>query len=508
MKELDASTIREQNITSLQLMERAAERAAEAIAMEWPAKGTPVVVFAGPGNNGGDGLAVARLLAGRGYAVKAYLFNTGDHLSNDCAENKKRILETEGVEFTEVTSQFEAPALTEEMLVVDALFGTGLDRPATGGFATLIKFINAAPAQVVAIDMPSGLMSEDNAQNIPSNIIQAHLTLTFQHLKPAMLIAENNIYCGRIKVLDIGLSAQKAAALDTPYFFTEAADVRQMLQERPAFGHKGTFGHALLVCGRYGMAGAAILSAKACLKSGVGKVTIHTPKRNNDLLQISVPEALLSHDADDAIFTTPNLSDAFSAIALGPAIGTDKRTALAFIQQTGHAAVPLVIDADGINILADHRSWIRQIPKGTVFTPHLGEMSRLGLHSTDHFAALEEAKEMAVTHGFFIILKNRYTAVCTPQGKVYFNPTGNNALATAGSGDVLTGMLAALLAEGYETAAACRLAVFLHGLAGDLAATDLGQESVTASDLIDYLPKAFRALHGGEALPQFGPIEF
>ena len=508
MKELDASTIREQNITSLQLMERAAEHAAEAIAMEWPAKGTPVVVFAGPGNNGGDGLAIARLLAGKGYAVKAYLFNTGDRLSNDCAENKKRILETEGVEFTEVTSQFEAPALTEDMLVVDALFGTGLDRPATGGFATLIKFINAAPAQVVAIDMPSGLMSEDNAQNIPSNIIQAHLTLTFQHLKPAMLIAENNAYCGRIKVLDIGLSAQKAAALDTPYFFTEAADVRQMLLERPAFGHKGTFGHALLVCGRYGMAGAAILSAKACLKSGVGKVTIHTPKRNNDLLQISVPEALLSHDADDAIFTTPNLSDAFSAIALGPAIGTDKRTALAFIQQTGHAAVPLVIDADGINILADHRSWIRQIPKGTVFTPHLGEMSRLGLHSTDHFAALEEAKEMAVTHGFFIILKNRYTAVCTPQGKVYFNPTGNNALATAGSGDVLTGMLAALLAEGYETAAACRLAVFLHGLAGDLAATDLGQESVTASDLIDYLPKAFRALHGGETLPQFGPIEF
>lgn len=497
MKELDASTIQEDNIESIDLMERAAREAALYIVNHYQDKQQPIIVFSGPGNNGGDGLAIARLLYNQGYSdIQAFLFNTNNSLSPDCQKNASRLAEEcPEVKFTEVQQQFEAPDLSKERLIIDALFGTGLNKPLGGGYAALIRLINASDTDVVSIDMPSGLMCEDNTYNSPSAIVRATVTLTLGAPKLAQILADNQQYVGALQVLDIGLSKSKMQELDCPFCITEKEEVRAMLKSRPAFGHKGTFGNALIIAGKYGMAGAAVLAAKACLKSGVGKVTVHTPTRNNDILQMAVPEAVLDHDEDDKIFTNTVRLDGFQAVGVGPGIGTDKRTALAFIEQVSHADVPLVIDADGINILGGHKGWIQQIPANTVITPHPREMQRLGICNGDSYSILMEAINMARQHRFYICLKGHYTGVCTPEGKVYFNPTGNSGMATAGSGDVLTGIILALLAQQYAPEEACRLGVYLHGLAGDMAAADLGEHSVMASDIIAYLPAAFKKIN-------------
>lgn len=493
LQELDDFTIRQESIASVDLMERAATKVAAAIRERWPLE-TPVTIFAGPGNNGGDALAVARLLAETGYKVETFLFNTNGKLSPDCEENKERLKKLEGTSFTEITSQFEPPRLTESHLVVDGLFGTGLNKPLNGGFASLVKLINASPAKVVSIDMPSGLMCEDNTYNIPNHIICAGLTLTFQLPKLAMLLADNQKYIGELQILDIGLSKEKIEEIETGFSITEEEVIKNLLRERSPFGHKGTFGHSLLIAGKYGMAGAAVLAAQACLRSGAGKVTIHTPKRNNDILQTCVPEAILDHDNDENIFTTPIDTEPYDAMAIGPGIGTDRNTAIAFIEQVSRSRIPLLIDADGLNILSGHKGWMQQIPRECILTPHPAELKRMGNHCTDSYTTLAEAREMACRHKIYIILKGHFTAICTPTGKTFFNPTGNSGMATAGSGDVLSGIITALLAGKYTQEEACLLGVYVHGLAGDLAAAELGEDSMTASDIIRYLPQAFRTL--------------
>lgn len=499
MKELDEYTIQNENITSLELMERAAREVALFIITNYDRQ-RPVTIFAGPGNNGGDGLAVARLLNQDGFhSIDVFLFNTNNSLSEDCKANAERLKDDcPNVTLTEVIQQFEAPKLENNSLVIDALFGTGMSRPLGGGFAALVKFINASGTEVVSIDMPSGLMCEDNTLNSPSAIIKAHTTVTIGLPKLSLLLADNQQYVGKLFVAHIPMSYEMLDDANIDYHITEREEAKRMLKERFAFGHKGTFGNALLIAGQYGMAGAAILSARACLKAGVGKVTIHTPVLNNNILQTSVPEAVLRHDGDEQIFTTPVKSHDYQATAIGPGIGTDKRTALAFIEQTSHTTSPLIIDADGINILGDHKGWISQIPAQTIFTPHPKEMQRLGICNTDSYSTFLEAVSMAKRYKFYIVLKGHYTAVCCPNGKVYFNATGNSGMATAGSGDVLTGIILALTAQGYPLEAACRLSVYLHGIAGDLAAKDLTEYGVTASDIICYLPKAIKTLQKEE----------
>lgn len=493
LQELDDFTIRQESIASVDLMERAATKVAAAIRERWPQE-TPVTIFAGPGNNGGDALAVARLLAETGYQVETFLFNTNGKLSPDCEENKERLKKLEGTSFTEITSQFEPPRLTEFHLVVDGLFGTGLNKPLNGGFASLVKLINASPAKVVSIDMPSGLMCEDNTYNIPNHIVCADLTLTFQLPKLAMLLADNQKHIGELQILDIGLSKEKIGEIETGFSITEEEEIKSLLRERSPFGHKGTFGHSLLIAGKYGMAGAAVLAAQACLRSGAGKVTIHTPKRNNDILQTCVPEAILDHDNDENIFTTPIDTEPYDAMAIGPGIGTDRNTAIAFIEQVSRSRIPLLIDADGLNILSGHKGWMQQIPRECILTPHPAELKRMGNHCTDSYTTLVEAREMACRHKIYIILKGHFTAICTPEGKTLFNPTGNSGMATAGSGDVLSGIITALLAGKYTQEEACLLGVYVHGLAGDLAAAELGEDSMMTSDIIRYLPQAFRTL--------------
>ncbi|MFC2448473.1 MAG: NAD(P)H-hydrate dehydratase, partial [Prevotella denticola] len=488
-------TIEHEPIKSVDLMERAAKAITRAVAEEWTTH-TPVVVFAGPGNNGGDALAVARLLTNEGYKVRTYLFNITNHLSDDCVTNRQRLLDgRHAKDFTEITAKFDPPELTADTLVIDGLFGSGLNKPLAGGFASLVKYINQSPAKVVSIDVPSGLMSEDNTYNVRANIIHATLTLTLHEKKLAFLFGDAQQFIGRLKVLDIRLSQEYIQKTEAQYYVLEESDVRSRLLHRDDFAHKGNMGNALIVAGSYGMSGAAILATRACLRSGVGKVTVHTPKKNYGVMQISVPEAVLHMDHEETAFTEAVDTDGFDALGIGPGLGCQETTAIAMIAQIRRAQCPIVADADALNILASHRAWMQQLPKGIIMTPHPKELDRLtGSPANADFERLHRTRELAQSLQAYIILKGHNSALCLPDGQVVFNPTGNSGMATAGSGDVLTGIITALLARGYHQHNACIVGMYLHGLAGDIAVKTLGKESLTASDIIDYLPHAFKHL--------------
>lgn len=491
--ELDKYTIEHEPIDSLDLMERASSRIAAEIMHEWDSR-TPVVVFAGPGNNGGDALAVARMLVENNYQVEVFLFNINGKLSPDCEKNRDRLKKLKHLKaFKEVVQEFDPPVLSAGMLVVDGLFGSGLNKPLSGGFAALVKYINQSEAMVVSIDMPSGMMTEDNTYNIRTNIVRADMTLTLGSMKLCMLLADNQSMLGRVKVLDIGLSEEYIESTKVQYHLIEADEVRQMIKPRNAFAHKGNMGHSLLIAGSYGMAGAAILAAKACLRGGTGKLTVHTPKRNNLILQTAVPEAVIQLDREETYFSQAVETAQYEAIGIGPGLGQSENSAIALISQIRSNKTPTVLDADALNILASHRAWLQQLPEGLILTPHPKELDRLiGSAANDDFERLTHALDLAHMLNGYVLLKGHYSALCTPEGDIIFNSTGNAGMATAGSGDVLTGLITALLARGYERKDAAVIGMFLHGLAGDLAAQDLGEESLIASDIINYLPKAFK----------------
>lgn len=492
--ELDQYTIAHEPIESINLMERAAKALARVITERWTNK-TPVVVFAGPGNNGGDALAVSRMLVEMGYQVQVYLFNTNNRLSDDCAVNKKRLQENKRVKaFHEVMTEFDPPRLDADTLVVDGLFGSGLNKPMAGGYASLVKYINASPAKVVSIDVPSGLMTEDNTYNIRANIIRATLTLTFQQPKLSFLFDENQSFIGELQVLDIRISKEGMEQTDALYRIVEEEEVRGKMLRRSPFAHKGQMGHALLVAGSYGMGGAAILASKACLRSGVGKLTVHTPKKNNLLMQMAVPEAVVQLDMEETIFGEPVDTEDYNVLGIGPGLGTNEQTAIALISQLRRTQCPIVADADALNILANHRAWVQQLPKNIILTPHVKEFDRIAGHSSDSYERLSKARELARKLQGYILLKGHYSALCLPDGHVLFNSTGNAGMATAGSGDVLTGIITGLLARGYRHEDACIVGMYIHGLAGDYAAEEMGMESMVASDIIRCLPKAFAHL--------------
>lgn len=492
--ELDKYTIDHEPIKSIDLMERAAKALTQVITDTW-SSATPIIVFAGPGNNGGDALAVARMLIEKNYDVKVWLFNIQGNLSEDCTINKQRLAEKRSKALIEVIQEFEPPQLEANMLVIDGLFGSGLNKPLAGGFASLVKYINSSPSKVVSIDVPSGLMTEDNTYNVRANIIRADMTLTLQHKKLSFLFAENQQFIGQLRVLDIRLSKEGIEKIDSQYTLLEESDILPRLLKRDPFAHKGKMGNALIIAGSYGMGGAAVLATKACLRAGAGKVTVHTPKRNNLIMQISVPEAIIQFDKEETTFSEAVDTEDFNAVGIGPGLGTSEQTAIAIIAQLRRTQCPLVADADAINILANHRAWMQQLPKGVILTPHPKEFDRLEGNCTDSYERLMKARDLAQRIQGYVLLKGHNTSLCLPDGHIIFNSTGNAGMATAGSGDVLTGIITGLLARGYKQEDACIVGMYLHGLAGDIAARELGEESVIASDLIQYLPYAFKRLN-------------
>lgn len=488
-KKLDAYTIEHEPVSSFELMERAASAVAFEIMSRWK-RNVPITVFAGPGNNGGDALAVSRMLIEEGYKPEIYLFNTSGKLSPDCQKNKLRLSEMPDCRFTEVTNQFIPPKLSDDMLIIDGLFGSGLHSPLTAGYASLVQLINSYNATVVSIDLPSGLFSEDNRQNNSRNIISADYTFTFQYPKLSFLLPENERFTGGWKVLDIGLHPDALAQTPSLIYFVELEDAARLLKKRNKFASKRDMGHALLIAGSYGMMGAAVLSAKACLHSGAGLVSVHAPRCGYPVLQSAVPEALFCSDKNDLHLTSLHIQQRYEAIGIGPGLGRHIETASAFKAVVSQMKRPCVVDADALNLVSESPEILDALPPYSILTPHIGEFERLFGKSDTSYERLFKAKEEAKKRNLIIVLKGAYTATVLPKGEIYFNATGNAGMATAGSGDALTGVITGLLAQGYLPAEAAVLGVCLHGLAGDLAAAAESEAYITAGDIISYLGKA------------------
>lgn len=493
IRNLDAYTIEHEPISSIDLMERAASAVCRELTERWTGN-TPFIVFAGHGNNGGDALAVSRMLIEKGYEVTTYLFNPKGELSPDCAINRDRLEKTANSHLIPVATEFVPPVLTEDYVVVDGLFGSGLSRPLTGGFAAVVKYINASAATVVSIDIPSGLMGEDNSKNNPNTIVKADWTLTFQQPKLSFLFPENQIYVGEVSILDIGISKEAMAATYSDYEVILPENLKPVMRQRSYYSHKGDFGRACLIAGSQGMAGAAVLAARSCLRSGVGLLTVHTPICNNTILQTAVPEAMTDIDVYEQTFGTAVDSEMYDVIGMGPGLRKSDETVNAVLEQIDGSLKPMVLDADALNILGEHSNYIGTIPKGSVLTPHPVELDRLAGKSENTYERLKKARNIAMGQGVVVILKGANTFIFTPSGKCYINMTGNPGMATGGSGDVLTGIITALLAQKYAPEEAAILGVFVHGMAGDRAARKKGVTSLIAGDIVDSLSEVWTAL--------------
>lgn len=490
--DIDNATCHAQGINSLELM----ERSATAVSVELISRFLPsqrFVVVAGPGNNGGDALAVARQLMEQGYRkVEIFLFNVKGKLSHDCEEMRNKLITMEGVDFTEITKEFSPPHLSEKDVVIDGLFGVGLSHPLSGGFKALANLINESNAFVVSIDIPSGLFSEWNNGSIQRDMVHADLTLTFQFPKLSFMFEDNAAVLGEWKVLDIDLDSKKIKDTATDFKLVEGYMVRTHLKKRKPFTGKRDYGSLLLMAGSKGMMGAAVMAARAALKSGAGLATVHSASSGYPILQTAVPEALFEPDRNEQFITDMNPHHAHKVVAVGPGIGTQTPTVDALEHLLKNANAPLLLDADALNCLAKRPALLSMLPPYTVITPHIGEFDRLFGEQPNAETRLRKAIEMAKYYNIIIVLKGHFTACVRPGGKVFFNTTGNPGMATAGSGDVLTGVIASFMAQGLRPEIAASVGAYIHGLAGDLAADDLGEFGVVASDIADYVGRAIR----------------
>jgi NAD(P)H-hydrate epimerase len=502
IKALDAYTIKNEPISSIDLMERAVSEfimqleCAILFRCDYQQR---FAVIAGPGNNGGDALGIARHLIKSNFKVRAWLYQCGHGLSTDCLTNKERLEELGDDLLTIVNDTFTLPEIPEDYIIIDGLFGNGLNRPLKNEYAEVVKHINKLPNEVIAIDIPSGLMAENNAGNIKEHIIRADETLTFQFPKLSFFFPENAPFIGVWNTIDIGL--MRSPDITSNMFFVQDEDVCPKLKHRPKFAHKGTAGHALIVAGKPGMAGAAVLAGKACMRAGAGKLTISTQEENRIIIQLGIPEAILNLNPLLEEHSTESLKK-FQAVAVGPGIGTSNDAVKKLDYLLSNYNNPMVIDADAINILASNVFLLEKIPHLSILTPHKLELRRLIGETQNDYEELMATKSFAEKKQLIIVIKGAYTKIVFPNGAVYVNSTGNPGMATAGSGDVLTGVISGLLAQNYTPQDAALLGVFLHGKSGDLAAQHFSQESIIASDIIRFLSNAFKYLR--ESCAGFG----
>jgi ADP-dependent NAD(P)H-hydrate dehydratase / NAD(P)H-hydrate epimerase len=490
IREADAFTIKHEPIASVDLMERAAYQC-----YRWIKKKTDrshqIMVFCGPGNNGGDGLVVARLLAKKDYQVKVVIVRFTDKFSEDFSVNLAR-LEQMDVDVEHLREDDKLPEIGTDSVVVDAIFGSGLARPVKGFPGKVISHINSSETVTIAIDTPSGLFSDEYTDSNAGAIIEADYTLTFQYPKFSFLFPENEKFVGQWHILPIGLMEEFTNRLEVKNFMVQRRDAIELLKHRGHFAHKGHFGHALLIAGGYGKMGAAVLAAKAALRAGAGLVTVHIPKAGNQIIQTAIPEAMVSIDEDETMFSKPPDLSPYNAIGIGPGIGTNKQTQQAVKLLIQNSGGPLLFDADAINILSQNKTWLSFVPQYSIFTPHPKEFERLFGKTNNDFERNKKQREYSMLHNVYIVLKGANTCISTPEGKCFFNTTGNPGMATGGSGDVLTGIILGLLAQKYHPQEACILGVYLHGLAGDIAAKKLSQQAMIAGDITAALPKAFK----------------
>jgi NAD(P)H-hydrate epimerase len=491
--ELDKYTIEKEPISDVNLMERASMQITNWLVQHCTTE-SKMVFFVGPGNNGGDALAIARQLSDLNYQAEVYLLDIGRELKGSPLINWQRLEKQDEAKLLKITSLNNFPKIGTSDVIIDGMFGSGLTRPLAGLPAEIVAEINQLPNIVVAVDIPSGLMGENNSENVPESILRADYTLTFQFPKVSFLFAENEEYLGHWEVLPIGLHPDGIEKTESPYTILDKEDIQIRMPIRAKFDHKGTLGHALLIAGSYGKMGAAVLASKACLLAGVGLLTSHVPHLGYSILQTAVPEAMVSVDRHDSIFTEfPDLKP-FSAIGVGPGLDKKSNSQKALLDLIEHSKVPLVIDADALNILAENKAWLKKLPEGSILTPHPGEFRRLVGETTSSYQRIQQQLEFSQKYNCVMILKGPHTSISTPQGNIFFNSTGNPGMATAGSGDVLTGIILALLAQEMSSVDAAIVGVYLHGLSGDIAATSKSEFSMIAGDIVEFLGEAFLML--------------
>lgn len=476
IKGADRYTIENEPISSIELMERASNSIAQWILNNIDKK-SPLLFLIGKGNNGGDGLATARILYHSGYNCSVYTPFDKEQLSEECKYNLNRLPKD--------ILQTDLNEIRPDAILIDSLLGTGVNGGLRKPLISVIEKVNTLANTVIAIDMPSGMRSE--YENEKQKIIKADITLTLEFPKLAMLLPEAGEYCGEIEILPIGLSKEYITNNETHYHYITDDFVGNIKLKRDKFAHKGTYGHALLICGSKGMAGAAILSTGAALRSGCGLVTTHIPAEERYAINMTYPSTILSLDEDSCFSNLPDDISKYTSIGVGCGLGKARQTVEALKQLFNTTYRPMVIDADALNIIADHYKLRQRIPVGSILTPHLGELKRLIGEWPDEQEKIDSVKRLAANLKSIVIVKGAHTMICLPDGNCYFNSTGNSGMAKGGSGDVLTGYIAGLLARGYNSEHAAILGVYMHGKAGDKAAEKHGAEEMNSKDLIDEL---------------------
>ena len=519
IREADAFTIENEPIESIDLMERAASKVYEWFMKRCKTKEVYVKIFCGIGNNGGDGLALARMLYFSGIIPQVFIVRYSDKMSRDCEINFDRLKESRDVipvaseslvPMYDIVSEDDFPQIYDNDIIIDAIFGSGLNRPIEGFTAELIKYINKSNAIKIAIDIPSGLFAcggqqstvngqqhspiAHGSQLIAHSILKADYTLSFQFPKLAFMFPEYDAYVGKWEVFDINLHKDFIDNVETLNFYTTEDVVKPIIRKRTKFSHKGTYGHALLVAGSSGKTGAALLSAEACMRTGVGLLTVHLPKDALLPMQTYLPEAMTDIDKSDTHCSEINDILSYTAIGVGPGLGKNDETVTLLKKMIQEATQPLVLDADALNIIADNPTWLSFLPDNTILTPHPKEFDRMFGMTNNSFERLELQRKMSVAHNIIIVQKGAHTAITFPNGTCFFNSTGNPGMATAGSGDVLTGVILSLLAQRYTPQEAALLGVYIHGHAGDIAAQELGMESMIARDITRNIGKSFMTI--------------
>lgn len=487
IKEADKITIDKQGITSAELMRRAGDRCADWLIQKFSSE-TRFAIICGPGNNGGDGIVIAENLIRKKYHVVVSHIHQNS-LSVDHKVHLDRLKESGFNNFKTVTDSLESADV-----VIDCIFGIGLNRPVEGEFKEAIELINKSALPVISIDIPSGLPSFPVEKEAEILSVAALHTLTFNAPKLSFLLPVTGRFVNNFSVIDIELDQEFIQSAESNYYFFTEADVKPLIRKRPKFSHKGTYGHALLAGGSTGKFGAIILSSLACLRSGAGLTTVRIPTSGVPALNSFLPEAMTEINDDPEFVTTIKNSAKYSAIGFGPGAGTDQKTAGALKVLIQEYKGSLVIDADGLNILSENKTWLSYLPANTILTPHPGEFSRLVGKWDNDKEKLDLLKEFCRRFNVTVILKDAHTCICTPGGKFFFNSTGNPSLAKGGSGDVLTGILTSLLAQGYGVLTASILGVFIHGRAADIASSELHENSVLARDVCEKIPDSLRSI--------------
>ncbi len=496
IKLVDNYTIEHEPVASIDLMERAAmacfRRLIKLVKLD-----EDILVVCGKGNNGGDGLAIARLLIEQGFDCRAVIINYTEKFSADAEANFNRLKEKYASRVSEI-NEMEAEgtfAYNRNTVIVDALLGTGIHRPVEGLLAEVIGFMNKNFKKIISIDIPSGLYPDSSSAENKA-IVKSSLTLTFQFPKLAFLLPENKAFVPEFEILNIGLLEKGISTQNPDYFYLTKSDVSSLLKPRNKFAHKGDFGHALLMAGSKGKSGAALISANACLRSGAGLLTVHsTPATLNAILNV-LPEAMSSADTNRDFISEINHPEKYDAIGFGPGVGMHEDTQQALKKILHYYTGKLVIDADGLNILSENKTWLGFLPPGSILTPHPKEFERLTQKHSSDFERLSALKQFALKHNCIVILKGAHSAITMPDGNVFFNSSGNSALAKGGSGDGLTGIILGLLSRGYSAPQAALIGTFVHGFAADLCVRKKSRESILISDVIAQLGKAFKKLEG------------